>query len=251
MKQRGANRAFIITGSAILALTIVWQLTATLGERSRWGTPGSVFRTIVDWLLTGAIWPHLLSTVGIALAGLFIGGIFGLLLASACWVYPSFAAVGVPIMGLVNSLPRILLVPIFIAFLGIGLVAKLTMVVTMTVFIFFFNTYTGLANIDPRLIANARLMGANRVQTIEAVYIPLVFEWVTAGMRSAVGLAFIGAVIAEYFGSTSGLGYIVDLSYGMNRYDQAVAGLILIFLTVGIIDWGIRRLEQRWLAMSQ
>lgn len=234
--------------STLLVILVAWEAAGTV-ERpftQRWGYPSDILNTVFDWMVSGYIWPHLFSTLGITLAGMILGLCGGIALAFAFYLAPSLDAVCTPMMAWLNSLPRILLVPIFIASLGIGLSARLAMVVVLTIFLFFFNVLTGLKSIDPRLILNARLLGAGPRQLFKHVYLPLLGAWLISIMRPALGFALIGAIISEYFGSTYGIGYVVDLAYGRNRFNEAVAGLLIILVAAGLLDTLIKRVEGRW-----
>jgi len=234
--------------AAFVTCLWAWQSAAHGDELflRRWGSPTSILMTLVEWVLSGYLWPHLWSTVSIAILGLVIGGLLGVSLAYVFHQFPSVGKPLTPLMAWLNSLPRILLVPFFIALIGIGYWAKLTMVVAMTVFLFFFNTLRGIEAIDPRMVANARLLGARGIQVAIHVQAPLLASWVLAVLRPALGFSFIGAIISEYFGSVAGLGYIVDNAYGMDSYGHAIAGLIVIFVLVGLFDSGIRLMEKAW-----
>ncbi len=217
----------------------------------RWGTPSGIFIIIWNWIVSGYLWPHIWSTFSIALAGLVIGAISGISLAVIAY---RFKDLGLPLgsmMAWLNSLPRVLLVPIFIGALGIGLASKLAMVVAMTVFVFFFNMSEGLSSIDKRIVLNARLLGASRFMTVWHVHLPLSIKWLLACLRPAIGFAVIGAIISEYLGAISGIGYVVDLAYGMDKYDRALAGMMVIFVCVGLIDFMLRLAEYRWLHNSK
>jgi NitT/TauT family transport system permease protein len=229
----------------LAAALVTWEIFGK-DQELRWGTPSGIFSHIANWAVTGVLWRHAWATVGVALAGLGLGLVSGALAAYLCFAVPPLGASLIALMAWMNALPRILLVPLFISVLGIGLSAKLTMVVAMTIFPFFFNILNGLQNVDRRTVANAKLLGASPVSLVRHVYLPLLAGWVIAGLRTALGLAMIGAVISEYMGSVSGLGYLVDIAYGAKRYDQAVAGLVVIFLVVGALDLLVQILERRW-----
>ena len=217
------------------------------GFTLRWGYPSRILTTLIRWMISGYIWPHLFSTLWITLVGMILGLLSGVALAFVFYLIPPLDRVLTPSMAWLNSLPRILLVPIFIAALGIGLPARLMMVVVMTIFLFFFNVLTGLKLIDHRVIINARLLGAGPSQLFQYVYLPLLGAWLVAVLRPALGFALIGAIISEYFGSTSGIGYVIDIAYGSNRFDEAVAGLLIIFVAAGLLETLTRKVEVKWL----
>jgi NitT/TauT family transport system permease protein len=244
--------SFFIAKLIVVLLVVtpvaLWQIQSgdTDPLKLRWGTPESIASTLVDWFATGDIWEHILSTVSIAVLGLLIGAVIGIAFGYVLHSVVMLRATLVPIMTWLNSLPRILLVPIFIAGLGIGPPAKLVMVVAMTLFIFFFNVLNGLDSVDERIMENARILGAKRYELFKHVQFPFLVTWIVAGLRPAIGFAFIGAVISEYMGATSGMGYVVDLAYGQDRYDMALAGILVILVLAGFIDTFTRVIESWW-----
>ena len=240
-------------GRVIVAILVVfpvifWQIKAGDADplTMRWGSPASIASTLLYWFKTGDIWPHILSTVSVAGFGLFIGAVAGITLGYVFHSVNVMREILAPPMTWLNSLPRILLVPIFIAGLGIGSSAKIAMVVAMTIFIFFFNILNGLDSVDERVMQNARMLGAGRFDLFRHIQLPYLATWIVASLRPAIGFAFIGAVISEYMGAASGMGYVVDLAYGQDRYDMAVAGILVIFVLAGLIDSGSRFLEKLW-----
>jgi NitT/TauT family transport system permease protein len=238
--------------SAIFIILVVWEIAGSAMSlfTLKWGYPSDILDTVARWMISGYIWPHLFATLGITVAGMLLGLLIGITLAFTFYLTPSLDAVLTPVLAWLNSLPRILLVPVFIASFGIGMSARLAMVVVMTVFLFFFNVLTGLKSIDPRLILNARLLGAGTRQLMKHVYLPLVGAWLISVLRPALGFALIGAIISEYFGSTYGIGYVVDLAYGRNRFNEAVAGLLIILVAAGLLDTLTRKMEVRWFGVS-
>ena len=232
----------------LFASLLWWELAGniytTFGDR--WGHPSVILGQIVLWFSSGTIFPHIISTVVIAIMGLLMGAIIGVSIAFLFYQVPALDSSLSPIMAWLNSLPRVLLVPIFIAVFGIGVLSKVLMVIAITVFLFFFNVINGLHSISGRVIQNAKLLGANRNQLTWHVYLPYIGNWIMAILRPALGFAFIGAVISEYMGSARGLGYVVSTAYGTNNFDQAIAGLIIIFFVVGMFDYLLRLTESYW-----
>ena len=95
------------------------------------------------------------------------------------------------------SLPRVALAPLFIVWFGIGLLSKITMVVTMVVFVIFYNVYQGVRDIDQDLRDVARSFRTSRWQTVRWIVLPSLTPWLITALRLSIGIALIGAVIAE------------------------------------------------------
>ena len=103
-----------------------------------------------------------------------------------------------------NSMPRVVLAPIFAVWFGLGIWSKVALGVTLVFFVVFFNVYQGVREVSPNLIANARMLGASPRQLLRSIYLPSAMSWVFASLHNAVGLAFVGAVVGEYLGSARG-----------------------------------------------
>lgn len=175
-----------------------------------------------------------------------IGGIsLGIVLAYS----PSGAKIILPYVQIFNSLPRIALAPFFIVWFGIGLLSKVLLAALAAFFPIFFTTYQGIQTIEPELIAAFQVMGANRWQMLHMVVLPSVLSWVIAGIRTSLGMALVGALVAEYIGSTHGLGYMLMAAQGNLNVDKSWAILVVLASISVFLDWGIRVLEKyilRW-----
>jgi NitT/TauT family transport system permease protein len=114
------------------------------------------------------------------------------------------AAILDPYIKAFNSMPRIILAPIFAVWFGLGIASKVALGFTLVFFIVFFNVYQGVKEVSPTVLANARMLGASQRQLLRHVYLPSATSWVFSSLHTSVGLAFVGAVVGEYLGSSSG-----------------------------------------------
>lgn len=143
------------------------------------------------------------------------------------------------------STPLIALAPLFILWFGIGPASKIAVVFVMALFPIAINTTAGVKSTDQDLIDVARSFGFARTQTFRKVLLPSALSYIITGFRLAVGRGIVGVVVAEFFGSRAGLGYLIlvsSQSFAMDRLLLAV--LILAF--AGVIGIGlVERLERR------
>ena len=105
------------------------------------------------------------------------------------------AAILDPYIKALNSMPRIILAPIFAVWFGLGIASKVALGVTLVFFIVFFNVYQGVKEVSPVVLANARMLGASQKQLLRHVYLPSATSWVFSSLHTSVGLAFVGAVV--------------------------------------------------------
>ena len=117
-------------------------------------------------------------------------------------------------------MPRVILAPIFAVWFGLGIASKVALGVTLVFFIVFFNVYQGVKEVSPVVLANARMLGASQRQLLRHVYLPSATSWVFSSLHTSVGLAFVGAVVGEYLGSSRGVGYLILQAEGCVRYQH-------------------------------
>ena len=122
------------------------------------GEPAKVFWVIVDWFATGEIFRHLAFTLLETVLGFVIGSAFGLGIGLWLALSPTASAVLDPYIKGFNSMPRVVLAPIFAVWFGLGIWSKVALGVTLVFFVVFFNVYQGVREVSPTLLANARLL---------------------------------------------------------------------------------------------
>jgi NitT/TauT family transport system permease protein len=183
----------------------------------------------------------LLETVLSFGIGTVLGLAFGLWLALA----PTASAILDPYIKAANSMPRVILAPIFALWFGLGIWSKVALAVTLVFFIVFFNVYQGVREVSPVVLANARMLGANQRQLLRTVYLPSATSWVFSSLHTSVGLAFVGAVVGEYLGSARGVGYLILQAEGTFDVNTVFAGIVVLTAFALVLDGLVGRIEQR------
>ena len=183
----------------------------------------------------------LLETVLAFAVGTLLGLAFGLWLALA----PTAGAILDPYIKALNSMPRVILAPIFALWFGLGIWSKVALAVTLVFFIVFFNVYQGVREVSPVVLANARMLGAGRKQLLRTVYLPSATSWVFASLHNSVGLAFVGAVVGEYLGSARGIGYLILQAEGTFDVDTVFAGIVVLTAFALVLDAIVGKVETR------
>jgi NitT/TauT family transport system permease protein len=183
----------------------------------------------------------LLETVLAFAIGTVLGLVFGLWLALA----PTASAILDPYIKAANSMPRVILAPIFALWFGLGIWSKVALAVTLVFFIVFFNVYQGVKEVSPVVLANARMLGANQKQLLRTVYLPSATSWVFSSLHTSVGLAFVGAVVGEYLGSARGVGYLILQAEGTFDVNTVFAGIVVLTAFALVLDGLVGRIEAR------
>lgn len=212
------------------------------------GRPLGVAQTIWDWFIVdGDIYRHLGVTLSETLLAFVIGTVFGMLFGLWLGLSKTASLVLDPYLTALNSMPRVILAPIFAMWFGLGIWSKVALAVTLVFFIVFFNVYQGIKEVSPTLLDNARMLGANRKQLLRHVYLPSATSWVFSSLHASVGLAFVGAVVGEYLGSASGVGYLILQAEGTFDINTVVAGIIVLTIFALVLDLMVSLTEKHFL----
>jgi len=253
MRER-TRRADRITVAAVQVTVVTIALLAWEGGTRTgridpffFSSPSQIAATIVSWVQHGYLAGDVAVTMEETLLGLLVGGVLGVALAVVLAANRWLGAVFLPFLVLLNSLPRVTLVPLFILWFGFTLWSKVVSAVVLVVFVVFFATYDGINDVDPTLVANVRILGASWIGVMRHVMIPSALTWIFSSLRSAVGFSLIGAVVAEYFGAQAGVGYRIQFSESQLNTSGVFAGLVVLMVLVFLINLCFQWLQRRLL----
>lgn len=246
---RKGRRVLIWQVTLAMAFLLAWEFgTATrILDRFFFSRPSEVILRVGQWIVTGNIWRHIFTTFAEAALsfalGAFCGVLFGFLLARL----PYLAAILDPFIRIANSLPRVVLAPIFLLWFGLGIWSKVALGVTVVFFVVFFNAYRGVREADRVIINSVRMLGASDRQLIRHVLIPSALSWIFASLHVSIGLAIIAAVVGEYLGASSGVGYLIAQAEGVFDTTGVFAGMTVLAIGVLAVGSVVNRLERRLL----
>ncbi len=211
------------------------------------GEPLAVAQRIAAWFISGKIFPHLGVTLLETLLAFAIGTVLGLAVGLWLALSPFASRLLNPYITAVNSMPRVILAPIFAVWFGLGIGSKVMLGVTLVFFIVFFSVYNGVREVSPVVLNNARMLGAGRRQLLRHVYLPSATAWVFSSLHASVGMAFVGAVVGEYLGSSRGVGYLILQAEGVFDIDTVLAGIAVLTACALILDRLVSVAESRLL----
>ena len=210
------------------------------------GEPVKIASRIWNWFVVEAdIYRHLAVTLAETLLAFGVGSVLGL--AAGLWLalQPMASAILEPYIKALNSMPRIILAPIFAVWFGLGIASKVALGVTLVFFIVFFNVYQGVKEVSPVVLANARMLGADSRALLRHVYLPSATSWVFSSLHTSVGLAFVGAVVGEYLGSSQGVGYLILQAEGTFDINTVMAGILVLTAFALVLDGAVGRIERK------
>jgi putative hydroxymethylpyrimidine transport system permease protein len=218
---------------AVIAVGLIlgWQLIVVLTGAPRYILPGPlpVLQAITSHF--PALLYHLRTTLTEIVLGLIIGTLLGTSCALAMTILPRLKLWILPVLVISQAIPVFALAPVLVLWLGYGLASK----VAMTVLIIFFpvasSFYSGMQRTEPDLLELARIMDAPPMAVVRHIIIPSALPSFAAGVRVAAAVAPIGAVVGEWVGSSSGLGYLMLYANARMQIDVMFAALTVLSLT--------------------
>jgi len=211
------------------------------------GEPLKVFERIWIWFSSGFIYRHLWVTLLETLMAFVVGTVLGLAVGLWLALSPTASALLDPYIKALNSMPRVILAPIFGVWFGLGMASKVALGVTLVFFIVFFNVYQGVKEVSTTVLDNGRMLGMNDRQLMRHVYWPSALSWMFSSLHTSVGFAVVGAVVGEYLGSAAGLGYLIQQAEGVFDVAAVFAGMFVLSAFVILIDFGVTLVERRLL----
>jgi NitT/TauT family transport system permease protein len=245
------RRAWMRQLATFAVLLGVWEAAGSFGLLNPLfvPTPGQIGAALIDLFADGRIWPHLEATFTAALGGLALGIAVGIVLGVIAALVPFVAELLEPVMTLLNAIPRVILAPLFVIWLGIGLASKVALSFILVAVLIFFTVFSGIRQVDRKLVERIITLGGDRWALVRHVYLPSVTAWILSNLKVAVGFAFTGACVGEFVAATRGLGYL--LSFAQSTYNAALmfALIFLILVVVLVIFAAAGRLEKyllRW-----
>jgi len=239
-------REVVPTLGLFAALIAAWQLAGPLfGIRAYLlPSPVSVLRAAFD---TSIPWhTHLGITTLEILGGFAIAGAVGVLLGVAVAWSPTIARALVPFLVFVNTLPKVALAPLFLLWLGYGLVPNMLIAALVGFFPVVINTAVGLTQIDDDLLDLGRVFGAPRWKVLLKIRLPNALPYVLSALKITATAAVVGAIVGEFVASQSGLGMVIVNA--QTNLNTPVAFAALVWLSViGLLLYGGVSLAARWL----
>jgi len=207
-----------------------------------------IWTWVVDGTTAGPLYVQFLVTFEETILSFILGGIAGIIFGYLLGVNELLSVILGPYIKMINAIPRVVLVPIFILWFGLGMSSKVASGLVLTFFIVFFNAFQGVREVDRNLVNNARLLGATKRQLARHVIIPSALTWILSSLHTSFGFALIGAVVGEFVGATEGLGYLIAQAQGAFDTTGVFAGMVILSITALVADWGVSKLEKRFIA---
>ncbi len=220
-----------------VALLVVWQLVVWLGGYQPFVLPGPGV-VAERWLRAaaqGTFTDHLLTTLSEILLGLAVGIssglVVGFLLARSALADRLLS----PYIVAAQATPVLALAPVLVIWFGNGLLSKVLICALICFFPMAVATTVGLRSVDGRLVEMARSVRATRRQIARTVEVPAALPQILGGLKIAVTLSVVGAIVAEWVGGDKGLGVLLNLARGSLFDTPLLFATLLTIALLGVV----------------
>jgi NitT/TauT family transport system permease protein len=240
------NMRVLVGAASIVLGLVIWQVLSVTHTVSDLVLPPvtGILRNLGDQLVSSQLYSNLWATAEPFALGLLISIVGGTAIGVLMGLNTYIAAALNPWVIAFNSVPRIAFVPMLIVMFGIDFEMHVVVVISVGVIPVIINMYEGVKAVDRELLEMTTSFRATRRYKLVHVQLPFTAPFFISGVRTTLGLALVGEIIAEFFAANKGLGYA--LNQATQIYDMQTAYSMIIFLAaLGILLAQLLRLVER------
>jgi ABC-type nitrate/sulfonate/bicarbonate transport system permease component len=241
----------LIRLSLVVALLGTWQLLVDhdVLNANLVGSPSGVWTALQDYLFSSAAWTNTGATMLAVLISFVVGSVLGI----ACGLLIGASSYGdrliAPLLVPINSIPRIALAPLFIAWFGLTSTSKIVLASSIIFFILVENSRGAVRSIEPDIATMAKVFGLKRIAFVFKVVLPSAVPALFAGLRLAVTYSLLGVIASEMIAARDGLGQLI-VSYSsqlkINYVWAVLLQLVVIATLIAFVFAAAERRLLRW-----
>jgi len=228
----------------LMLLVVGWDLAIRIFHIPPYQVPAPKDVLIVLWQdwpkLLAEAWPTTVATV----EGFILSALFGIPMAMLIVGSRTVESYVYPLLVFSQSIPKIAIAPLFVVWFGFGMMPKVLSAFLLGFFPVVVSAVQGFKSVEPDMLDLARAMEANRLQIFRIIRLPHALPAIFSGLKVSVTLAVVGAVVGEFVGSNSGLGFVLQRSIGNFELPTMFAALVLLSLIGVILFWIVDVIER-------
>jgi len=249
LSQPGARRA--VGALSLIVILAAWQLGVWSGVLNANSFPPPTVLAQTFWELATlgfprgvVLWDHFVATVVRILTGYAVGSAaaipLGLFIGRTFFIDRATN----PIVTFARSVAAISLLPLAVAWFGVGEVSRVFLITYGVFWVVLTNSIQGVKSVDPDLVRAGRVLGTSRLTLFTRVLVPATMPRILAGMKVALGLGFMVIVAAEMIGTVTGLGALINEARTFYRTDIAIVGMVAIAVLGVVLTKGLDLAER-------
>ncbi|MGE3782888.1 MAG: ABC transporter permease [Alphaproteobacteria bacterium] len=230
-----------------LILLFFWELSGRLGwvRPTLLPPPSAVLATVIDLAQRGELWTHVEITLIRVLLGFLLGAVAATFFGALTGYSLLWRRLLDPMLQGLRAIPSIAWVPLFILWLGIFEVSKVTLIAVGVFFPVYLNLMTGIADVDRRLVEVGRIYGFSSLTLVRRILVPATLPAYITGLRGGLGLGWMFVVAAEMMGASEGLGFLLIDGQQTGRPAVIIASILLFAILGKLTDLALALFGRR------
>jgi NitT/TauT family transport system permease protein len=243
-RARHWGRDYVLPVATLLGLVLVWELAYHVFQIPRFIIPAPSGILVETWEWRGRLVGHTWVTLYETLGGFALSIVVAVPLAVLIVYSPVLRSALYPLVVVAQAVPKVALAPVLLLILGHGEMSKIVVAFLVAFFPVVVDTATGLAATPPELLDLSRSYRASALKTFLKVRFPMALPFVFSGLKVAVTLSLIGAVVGEFVGSDRGLGYVILSATSYWKANLAFGAMILLSVMAVVLFWLVALVER-------
>jgi len=247
----GVAASRLARAGLLIALLVLWQLLSRSGHPDYILPPIEIAKHFIAALGTRELYADAAASLLRALPGFVVGTLAGVVLGLAAGIARGFDDTVSPLVFLTYPVPKIVMLPLFMLWFGIGDLSKILIIALACFYPMYINAYYGAKSTSALLVWSALNMGADRRQIFRRVVLPSALPMIFAGLRVSLALSFIVMFATEMINASSGLGHLIRVAESGLRFDLMYVSLVSIAILGYAGDRLLRLARHRVLAWQE
>lgn len=250
--RRRARQRSLRGFTGIVLFFAVWQILFGLHQLNPLfiGSPWGMARALWRLLGEGVFWGNLQESGIEFLFGFGVGAIGGVLIGILVGWFTLVDDLLDPLIAAFYATPYVAFLPLIVVWVGIGLWAKVVIVIWAAFFAVLINTIAGVKNTPPEYLRAAESFCVGRLRMLRTVVLPAAVPYILAGLRQSIGRSLVGVIVAEFYLASKGIGFFITTTTTNFQANDAFAAIFITAVVglalvrgVGVIE---RRVGRRW-----
>lgn len=228
--------SFLAPVLAIIGFLLIWKIYVVISGVSRFLLPAPEAMILAAITLLGEMqtWHHIWTTVAECVGGFVLALVFGIAFGTLIAKSPVLERAFQPIIVMLQVLPKIALVPLFVLWFGFGIESKIIIAAVIGVFPILINTQLGIKSVEAGHREVMKTLNAGSWKTFYLLEVPSALPFILGGMEIGIVLTTIGAVVGEFLAGGSGLGHLAVMTLQELEVDR-LFGIILLLTILGFV----------------
>lgn len=254
-RREGLPRVAIYAARLAVVVVVLglWQFGATHGwfSATTYGKPSGIWHSLVHYLPSSKARDSLKATMQAVLYTFVIGSLLGTAFGLMLGLSRTMNEILGPFLAPINSIPRIALAPLFIAWFGLTIKAKIVLGVSIVFFILAENARSSVRSVDSDLMTMARVVGLRPIALIWKVVLPSAVPTIFAGLRLSFTYSLLGVIASEMIAASAGLGQDIVLYSSSFQINTVFAILVELMIIAIVVNWLFTLAERRLLVWQK